>query len=179
MEGKKVARAVAMLKHDEKVCIISLKEEGLSSKAITKRLGRHRASIDHLMVKTRNLLKFTIPSRKKGTGRQFKMKITLRAILKQQALKYPTIIAADLRNTVLELAAILERTIQRTLQKDLKMSSQLAAMKPLLTKKMKAKRKKFAKAHQHFTSEDWAKVMFLGESTFWCTRACRSRVRRP
>jgi hypothetical protein len=58
--------------------------------------------------------------------------------------------AADLCNTVLELAAVSERTIQRTLQKDLKMLSQLSAMKPLLTKKMKAKRMKFAKAYQHF-----------------------------
>ncbi len=38
-------------------------------------------------------------------------------------------------------------------------------MKPLLTMKMKAKRMKFVTAYQHFTSEDWAKVMFSDEST--------------
>ncbi len=75
-----MAHAVGMLKHDEKIRIIALKEEGLSSEAFTKRLGQHRASIDHLLAKTRNLLKFTIPSREKGTGRQLKMNKTLRAV---------------------------------------------------------------------------------------------------
>jgi hypothetical protein len=39
----------------------------------------HRASIDHLLAKARNLPKFTIPSHRKGTGRKFNMNNTLKA----------------------------------------------------------------------------------------------------
>jgi hypothetical protein len=59
------------------------------------------------------------------------------------------------------------------------MPLQLAAMRLHLTKKMKAKRMKFAKTYQNFTFEDLANVIFSDESTFRCIRACRNRVRRP
>ncbi len=55
MEDKKVARAGGMLKHDEKVHIVALKEEGL-----------HRSSIDPLLAKMRNLPKFTISTAKRA-----------------------------------------------------------------------------------------------------------------
>jgi hypothetical protein len=45
-----------MLKHDKKVRIITLKEEGLLSEAIAKGLGWHML----------NLLKFTIPTGKRA-----------------------------------------------------------------------------------------------------------------
>jgi hypothetical protein len=44
---------------------------------------------------------------------------------------------------------------------------------------MKAKRLKFAKKHQHFTKEDWARVMYSDESTFKCLRSTRTTIRRP
>jgi hypothetical protein len=52
-------------------------------------------------------------------------------------------------------------------------------MKPLLTEKMKAKRLKFAKKYQHFTKEDWAKVMYSDKSTFKCLRSTRTTIMRP
>jgi hypothetical protein len=55
----------------------------------------------------------------------------------------------------------------------------IAAQKPLLTIKMKAKRIDFAKAYRHWTSEDWYKVMNSDESTFKCPRTTRVKVRRP
>jgi hypothetical protein len=33
--------------------------------------------------------------------------------------------------------------------------------------------------YQHFTAEDWSKVMYSDESTFKCIRASRAKVRRP
>jgi hypothetical protein len=87
--------------------------------------------------------------------------------------------AANLQNSVPELCTVSERTIQRTFQKYLKMPSRIANQKPLLTTKMKARRLKFAKAYRHWTSADWAKVMFSDESTFKCLRSIRGKVRRP
>ena len=87
-------------------------------------------------------------------------------VLKRQITKYPMMTAADLRNSVPELQVVSEPTIQRTLQKTLKMPSRTAAQKPLLTEKMKKKRLQFAKNYRHFTQEDWSKVMYSDELTF-------------
>ena len=45
-------------------------------------------------------------------------------VLKRQITKYPMMTAADLRNSVPELQVVSERTIQRTLQKMLKMPAE-------------------------------------------------------
>jgi hypothetical protein len=59
-------------------------------------------------------------------------KIVLKS-LKRQIDKYPTMTAGQLRATVLEAAVLSDRSVQRALQKDLKMLSRIAALKPLLT----------------------------------------------
>jgi hypothetical protein len=59
-------------------------------------------------------------------------KIVLKS-LKRQIDKYPTMTASQLRATVLEAAVLSDRSVQRALQKDLKMLSRIAALKPLLT----------------------------------------------
>ncbi len=112
-----------------------------------------------------------IPERKKGSGRARKMNNMMVGIVKRQIAKYPTMTALDLKQTVAELATVSEQTIQQSLQKDLKMPSRHAAQKPLLTEKMKKKRMAFCKAYQHWTAEDWSKVMYSDESTFRCIRS--------
>jgi hypothetical protein len=59
------------------------------------------------------------------------------------------------------------------------MPSRRVAQKPLLTEKMKKKRMAFCKAYQHWTAEDWSKVMYSDESTFRCIRSFSTKVRRP
>jgi hypothetical protein len=58
------------------------------------------------------------------------------------------------------------------------MLSCIAAQKPLLTIKMKAKRLKFAKAYRHRMSEDCSKVMYSDESNIKCLKLTRDKVRR-
>jgi hypothetical protein len=103
----------------------------------------------------------------------------LKRMLKRQIIKYPALTAAEIQVSVPELRIVSERPIQRTLQKDLNMPCRVAAMRPLLTEKMTAKRLKFAKKYRHFTKEDWAKVMYSDESTFKCLRSTRTIIRRP
>jgi IS30 family transposase len=160
--GKK--HELGMLKMEEKAHILAWKEEGVSSVEIAKQLQRHKLSIDRLVVNAKNYPSLVTPPRKKGSGGVRKMDKTLKTILKRQVLKYPMMMAAELQTSVVELQAVSERTIQRTLQIDLKMASRVATMKPLLTDKMKAKRVKFAKAYSHFTAEDWSKVMCLNKT---------------
>jgi hypothetical protein len=47
----------------------------------------------------------------------------LKTILNRQVFKYPMMTAAELQTGMAELQAVSERTIQRTLQIDLKMPS--------------------------------------------------------
>jgi transposase len=59
------------------------------------------------------------------------------------------------------------------------MPSRIAALKPLLTEKMKKKRLAFCKKYKHWTAADWESVMYSDESTFRVIRATRILVRRP
>jgi hypothetical protein len=82
--------------------------------------------------------------------------------------KYPSMTTGQLRATVPEAVALSDRSAQRTLHKDLKIPSRKAALKPLLTDKMKRKRLDFCKKSQHWTVADWGTVMYSDESTFPC-----------
>jgi hypothetical protein len=151
----------------------------VSSEKIAARLGHHRSSITRLFVKSIGLPDNAIPELKKGFGRPRKMTEDLLAILKRQINKYPMMTAADLKESTPELAGVAHRTIAHALQNYLKVPSRSAAMKPLLTKKMKLKRLAFAKKHKYLTKEDWSKEMFSDESTFRCVRSIKTQVRRP
>jgi hypothetical protein len=87
--------------------------------------------------------------------------------------------AAQLKTLVPELAALSDRTVPHALQKDLKMRSRVAALKPMLTSQMKKKRMRFCKKYKDWTAAEWEKVMFSDESTFRVIRATRSLVRSP
>jgi transposase len=158
---------------------LAWKDEGVSSEEIAKQLGRHRLSIARQVAKARDFPSLITPPCKKGSGRPWKKDKTLETILKRHVLKYPMMTAAEIQRSLAELRVVSEWTIQHTLQIDLKMPSRVAAVKPLLMEKMKSKRLKFSMTYQHFTAEDWSKVMYLDESTFKCIRASRAKVRRP
>ena len=57
-------------------------------------------------------------------------------------------------------------TVSRSLSKEFNMKSYKPAEKSTLTAAMKAKRLQFANNHQHWTAEQWGKVIFSNESTF-------------
>jgi hypothetical protein len=54
----------------------------------------------------------------------------------------------------------------------------VAAIKPLLMKKMETKTVIFGREYKNVIAEDWSKVMYSYESTF-SIRASRCKVRRP
>ncbi len=179
MEAGRKVKPYRELKSSEKARILAWRGEGVSTAAIASRLGRHRSTIDRLLKKSLLCPNISDLGRAKASGRPRKLNNHLLGVLKRQAIKYPMMTAADLQESCPELAEVSERTIQRRLQKDLKMPCRVAALKPLLTMKMKAKRLKFAKDHAHFTQEQWSKVMFSDESTFRVMRCTRRTVRRP
>ncbi|XP_072401695.1 uncharacterized protein [Diabrotica undecimpunctata] len=92
----------------------------------------------------------------------------------------PSITATELKNKHPGLLqSISTRTICHRFQKDLTLPSRRAAKKTLFTKATKKKRLDFSKRYQHWTPEQWKKVMFSDESTFRLIKGSSKFVRRP
>ena len=70
-------------------------------------------------------------------------------------------------------------TVSRRLSKEFNLKSYQPAKKPRLTAAVKAKRLQFANNHQHWTAEQWGKVLFSDESTFQQFVVLKRHVRRP
>ena len=159
---------------EEKAKIIAWRGDGVSSATIAAGLGCHHASVDRLLARAATMEEGAVPERQKGAGRPRKLDKSILSIIRRQAMKNPEMTAADIKTSVPELADISVRTISRALLHHLKMTSRLAAQKPLFTKKMIAKRLQFAKKYKNWTSEAWSKVMFSNKLTFSCIRATRT-----
>jgi hypothetical protein len=67
--------------------------------------------------------------------------------------KNPWATADDIKEKVPGVAAVGLRHIRKLLVEKLRLPSRVAAQKPLLTKKMKAKRLAFAKKHRNWTEK--------------------------
>jgi transposase len=170
---------VKHLSPEDKASIIAYKDTGMTTTEIASRMGCDRATIKRVLAASRALPEKGVPPRKKGSGRKKKLTDDLLVILKRQIKKYPAMTAGQLRESLPELAHLADRTIQHALQKHLKMPSRVAALKPLLTEKMKKRRMAFCNKYKSWTEADWSTVMYSDESMFRCIRATRSRVRRP
>jgi transposase len=152
MEPGEKAKSFKHLKIEGKAKIIAWNEEGLSSRVIVGRLGRDKATINRIVNKARQQGTKVVPVRKEGSGRPKKMTAYMLACLKRQIRKYPATTAADLKETVPELSAVSERSVQRHLQTTLAMPSRSAAHQPLLTLKIKKKRLAFCRAYKAWTA---------------------------
>jgi transposase len=172
-------KGVKHLTTEDKASILAYRDAGWSSMAIASRLGRDKATINRILAAAKASPDLGVPSRKKGSGRPRQVTEDVLKALKRQITKYPGMTAGQLRETVPELSTLSDRTVQHALQKYLRMPSRVAALKPLLTEKMKRKRLAFCHTYKNWSADDWAKVMYSDESMFRCIRATRSRVRRP
>ena len=129
---------------------------------------------------TKGLPESTVPKRKIGSCRKRKTTARTDHLLRRKVLLRPSITPASLKKKhpkLLEGVSI--RTIQHRLKNDLGLPCRRAAKKPLLTEKMRKKRLIFAKNYQHWTPQQWRKVMFSDESTFPLVKRQSKVIRRP
>ncbi len=172
--GKKFATTI------DKVKIMTLWREGMSRKDISIHTIVPLRTVQRVILANRNLPETSVPVRKPGFGRPKKTSAATDRILKRTILKYPMMTAKELKEELAqELQNVSVHTIQHRLQKDLKIPCRSAAMKPLITEKMRKKRVAFAKKFKDWTPEQWGKVMFRDESTFRTLRVVQRKVRRP
>jgi arsenate reductase-like glutaredoxin family protein len=172
-------KGVKPLSPEDKASIIDYRDTGMATSEIASWMDHDRATIKRALAAWRAFLEKGVPPRKKASGRKKKLTDDLLVMLKRQIKKYPAMTAGHLRESLPELAHLADHTIQHALQKHLKMPSRVAALKPLLTEKMKKRRMAFCNKYKSWKEADWSTVMYSDESMFRCIRAMRSRVRRP
>ena len=159
---------------------LTLLEQGMCVIRVAAELQVARMTIYRLKRASSALPLGTTPCRKKGSGRPRKTSPRTDQLLKREVMSNPRITALEIKEKHSELLKkVTVRTIQHRLQKDLKLPTRRATKKPLLTENMKKKRLQFCKKYQHWTSEEWKKVMFSDESTFRLIRGTSKIVRRP
>lgn len=101
-------------------------------------------------------------------------------MLEREVKKDPFLTAKELKELHPDvLGNVSVRTVQHQLQKDLKLPCHRTPMKPLLMEKMMKQRLEFCKRYQHWTPEDWRRVVFSDESTFKVIPRRQRLVRRP
>jgi transposase len=125
-------KGVKKLTIEEKATIIAYRNAGMKTKDIIARTGCNATTINRVLAASKKLRNSGIPERKKGSGRPRKVTKIILKSLKRQIDKYPTMTAGQLRATVPEAAVLSDRSVQRALQKDLKMPSRIAALKPFV-----------------------------------------------
>jgi hypothetical protein len=145
MSDKNNTKYVRKLSFEDKARILAWKEDRVSAAEISDWLCRHHSSILRLLAKAKSLPPCSIPARKKGSGHPpIIIKHGLKC-MERYVRKNPWATAGDIKEKVPEFAAVGLRYIRKLLVEKLRLPSRVAAQKPLLTKKMKAKRLAFGK----------------------------------
>ena len=164
----------------EKAKVLAWHGEGVSTKEIAARLGRHIRSIQVIIKANRDLPPTaTPPPPKRRSGRPRITTAVQDERLRRHVLAFPFHTAKELKRMVEGWSHVSVRRIQAICQKRLGLPSRCAAKKPLLTDRMVKKRLAFCRKHRHWTEEDWENVMFSDESKFDLYNPRAQKCRRP
>lgn len=154
----------------QKAWAVARKNQGASISEIARELNFSRTAIRNAIQRYEETGSF---ERKPNPGRP--KKFTGRDV---RALKHHVL--NNRRETLSEIMVNIPvnagiNTFRKEL-KHLNLNSRIARKKPFINDKQRLKRLNFAKEHQHWTLEDWRRVIFTDESSFQ-TSGCSSIVR--
>ena len=117
---------------------------------------------------------------KKRTGRPHVTTAREDNVMRRIVVRSPTSSMKKIRAELLRRGCRISHvTVSRRLSKKFNLKSYKPAKKSRLTAAMKAKRLQFANNHQHWTAEQWGKVLFSDESTFQQFVVRKRHVRKP
>ena len=163
----------------EKARIIEMRENGYTVPEISKKFKRGKSAIFSLLKRHREDPRGRIPSHRKIPGRPTKLSKTTLKLLKINLTKNPFLTAFELQQMYPDLlSGVCVRTIQFHIRRDHNMPIRKAAVKPLITSRMRKDRLEFFQKYKDWTPEDWQAVMWSDESTFRVIQARRGFVRR-
>ena len=143
---------------------------------VAANLNVSRLTVYTLFKATKDLPKGTVPRRKIGSGRKRKTTARTDHLLRREVLLRPSITPASLKKKhpkLLEGVSI--RIIQHRFKNDFGLPCSKKAPSDRGNEK---KRLTFAKNYQHWTPQQWHKVMFSDESTFRLVRGQSKVIRR-
>jgi transposase len=151
-------------REEKRVQVMTLKNEGLSNKEISRRTGLSVRGIQKIIKRTKETNSF---KEKPRTGRPPKLsereKRFLVKILKKKEATTASGISKVLKT--FHNIQVSRKTVARTL-KSFGFSSRIKKKKPKLTEKHKKSRLDWAKKHESWTSEEWKNVIWSDESKF-------------
>ena len=157
--------------------IVALHGQNLSERQISAQMGCSKTAVHQAIAKYQQDGSYTDSKR---TGRP-------RVTTAQEDNVMRKIVVSSFTSSMKNIRAELLRrgrrishmTVSRRLSKEFNIKSYKPAKKPKLTAAMKAKRLQFANNHQHWTAEQWGKVLFSDESTFQQFVIRKRHVHRP
>ena len=149
------------LPHDERVRIVTLSEEGLSSAELAERFGVRKATILALLAKYRRTGSV---DDLRGRGRPRLSTDRQDRTLARLALRTPLMRSRALRQTWDEVYGVQasSRTVRRRLN-EANIYTIIAPKKPLLTPAHRQQRLQWAHDHANWTVDDWKRVVFSDE----------------
>lgn len=152
------------MSENKKTEIVTLRKQKLSIREISKKVGYSKSSVAEFLKKydlTRSV------ERKTGSGPRRKTSSAEDRLLKRMSLQDRFKTAEHIRKEFVEASGtvVSTRTVRRRLRAA-GLCGRSPAKKPLLTKKMREKRLKWARDHENWTEGDWKKVIFSDESKF-------------
>ena len=157
--------------------IVALHGENLSERQISAPMECSKTAVHHAIAKYQQEGSYTD---KKRTGRPRVTTAREDNVMRRVVVKSPTSSMKKIRPELLHKGRrISHMTVSRRLSKEFNLKSYKPAKKPKLTAAMKAERLEFTNNHQHWTAEQWGKVLFSDESTFQQFVVQKRHVCRP
>lgn len=144
--------------------IVALSEMGLSSRKIAQKVGFNQSTVVRMLNKYRQT---GTTNQIKGRGRKRLSTDAQDRMLVRACLRNRKATSAQLKREWEESCGVkaTSRTVRNRLVKN-GLIARRPRKKPLLTKSMRKARLDWAKRHRHWSSNDWAKVIFSDESKF-------------
>ena len=151
--GKK--KSLSEVQRDQ---IVALHGQNLSEKQISAQMGCSKTAVHQAIAKYQKDGSYTDNKR---TGRPSVTNAREDNVMRRLAVRPPTSSMKKIKAEFMRRGRrISHMTVSRRLSKEFDMKSYKPAKKLRLTAAMKAKRLQFANNHQHWTAEQWEKVLF-------------------
>ena len=157
--------------------IVALHDQNLSERQISAQMGCSKTAVHQAIAKYQHDGSYTD---KKRTGRPRVTTEREDNVMRRIVVRSPMSSMKKIRAELLRRGRrISHMTVSRRLSEEFNMKSYKPVKKPRLTAVMKAKHLQFANNHQHWTAEQWGKVLFSDKSTFQQFAVRKRHVRRP
>lgn len=159
--------------------IIALYKAGINNKEISRQTAINLRSVQRVICRFKEDGERLEPKPKPKSGRPRKFtERTLNSIKRQDNIQ-PSITAREIkdRNPRL-LGNVSLRTVQLRLHDDLGFRSFKARKKPLINERQRTNRLNFCRKYSTWGEDDWKKVLWTDEATFFVTGSTAKRVYR-